>query len=33
MTRPVLRVSPHVDVTADDLEVLVEALVAATAQV
>ena len=33
MTAPVLRVSPHVDTTADDLELFAEALVAATAQV
>jgi pyridoxal 5-phosphate dependent beta-lyase len=26
MTRPVLRMSPHVDVTPDDLDLLVEAL-------
>jgi pyridoxal 5-phosphate dependent beta-lyase len=33
MAMPVLRVSPHVDTTADDLDVFAEALVAATAQV
>ncbi|MDT5008325.1 MAG: hercynylcysteine S-oxide lyase [Mycobacterium sp.] len=33
MAIPVLRVSPHVDTTADDLDVFAEALVAATAQV
>jgi pyridoxal 5-phosphate dependent beta-lyase len=33
MAEPVLRVSPHVDTTADDLKVFAEALVAATAQV
>ena len=31
MTAPVLRISPHVDTTADDLEVFAEALIAATA--
>ena len=31
LSRPALRVSPHVDVTADELEVLAEALAAATA--
>ena len=30
MTRPALRVSPHVDVTDADLETLAEALAAAT---
>jgi len=30
---PVLRVSPHIDTTIDDLDVFAEALVAATAQV
>ena len=30
---PVLRVSPHVDTTADDLDTFAEALAAATAQV
>ena len=30
MTRPALRVSPHVDVTDADLETLVEALTAVT---
>jgi pyridoxal 5-phosphate dependent beta-lyase len=33
MAMPVLRVSPHVDTTADDLDVFAEALAAATAQV
>jgi pyridoxal 5-phosphate dependent beta-lyase len=33
MTAPVLRVSPHVDATAEDLEQVAEALAAATAQV
>ena len=33
MATPVLRVSPHVDTTTDDLDVFAEALVAATAQV
>ncbi|WP_101951540.1 ergothioneine biosynthesis PLP-dependent enzyme EgtE [Mycobacterium sp. 3519A] len=33
MTAPVLRVSPHVDATAEDLEQFAEALAAATAQV
>ena len=33
MTTPVLRVSPHVDTTAEDLEQFAEALAAATAQV
>jgi len=33
MAAPVLRVSPHVDTTADDLEIFAEALVAATTQV
>ena len=33
MRSPVLRVSPHVDSTADDLEQFAEALAAATAQV
>jgi pyridoxal 5-phosphate dependent beta-lyase len=33
MAMPVLRVSPHVDTTADDLDVFAQALVAATAQV
>ncbi len=33
MAAPVLRVSPHVDTTADELGVFAEALVAATAQV
>ena len=33
MAAPVLRVSPHVDTTADDLDIFAEALVAATAQV
>ena len=32
MTGPALRVSPHVDVTADDLEMLAEALVEVTAR-
>jgi pyridoxal 5-phosphate dependent beta-lyase len=32
MTRPVLRVSPHVDVTADELELLADALKLVTAQ-
>ncbi|WP_231986325.1 ergothioneine biosynthesis PLP-dependent enzyme EgtE [Mycobacterium sp. E2479] len=31
MTEPVLRISPHVDTTADDLETFAEALIAATA--
>ncbi|MGZ4583526.1 MAG: ergothioneine biosynthesis PLP-dependent enzyme EgtE [Mycobacterium sp.] len=31
LTAPVLRISPHVDTTADDLEVFAEALIAATA--
>lgn len=30
MTRPALRVSPHVDVTSEDLQILVEALAAVT---
>lgn len=33
MAAPVLRVSPHVDTTADDLAIFAEALVAATSQV
>ncbi len=33
MAAPVLRVSPHVDTTADELDVFAEALVAATAEV
>jgi hercynylcysteine S-oxide lyase len=33
MAAPVLRISPHVDSTADDLDLLAEALVAATAEV
>jgi pyridoxal 5-phosphate dependent beta-lyase len=33
MTMPVLRASPHVDSTAEDLEQLAEALAAATAKV
>ncbi len=33
MTAPVLRVSPHVDTTAEDLDQFAEALAAATAQV
>jgi hercynylcysteine S-oxide lyase len=33
LAAPVLRASPHVDCTADDLEILAEALAAATAQV
>jgi pyridoxal 5-phosphate dependent beta-lyase len=33
MAEPVLRVSPHVDTTVDELDVFAEALVAATAQV
>jgi pyridoxal 5-phosphate dependent beta-lyase len=33
MRSPVLRASPHVDTTADDLELFAEALAAATAQV
>ncbi|WP_123027734.1 ergothioneine biosynthesis PLP-dependent enzyme EgtE [Mycolicibacterium stellerae] len=33
MAAPVLRVSPHVDTTADDLEIFAEALVAATSEV
>jgi len=33
MAAPVLRVSPHVDATADELDIFAEALVAATAQV
>ena len=33
MTKPVLRASPHVDSTADDLEQFAEALTAATDQV
>jgi pyridoxal 5-phosphate dependent beta-lyase len=33
MTGPVLRASPHVDSTADDLDQFAEALAAATAQV
>jgi pyridoxal 5-phosphate dependent beta-lyase len=33
MTRPVLRASPHVDSTADDLDQFAEALAAATAEV
>ncbi len=33
MSVPVLRVSPHVDTTADDLAVFAEALIAATAEV
>ena len=33
MAAPVLRVSPHVDTTIDDLDVFAEALVSATAQV
>jgi pyridoxal 5-phosphate dependent beta-lyase len=33
MTEPVLRASPHVDTTADDLDQFAEALAAATAQV
>ncbi|OSC26660.1 ergothioneine biosynthesis PLP-dependent enzyme EgtE [Mycobacterium vulneris] len=31
LTEPVLRISPHVDTTADDLETFAEALIAATA--
>ncbi|WP_406817715.1 ergothioneine biosynthesis PLP-dependent enzyme EgtE [Mycobacterium sp. M23085] len=31
LTEPVLRISPHVDITADDLETFAEALIAATA--
>jgi pyridoxal 5-phosphate dependent beta-lyase len=31
LTAPVLRISPHVDTTADDLETFAEALIAATA--
>lgn len=31
LTEPVLRISPHVDITAEDLETLAEALIAATA--
>ncbi len=31
LTEPVLRISPHVDTTADDLEMFAEALIAATA--
>lgn len=31
LTAPVLRISPHVDTTADDLEIFAEALIAATA--
>ena len=33
MAAPVLRVSPHVDTTPDDLDIFAEALVDATAQV
>jgi hercynylcysteine S-oxide lyase len=33
MTTPVLRASPHVDSTADDLDQFAEALAAATDQV
>ena len=33
LTAPVLRVSPHVDSTADDLAIFAEALAVATAQV
>ena len=33
MTAPVLRASPHVDTTAEDLDQFAEALAAATAQV
>jgi pyridoxal 5-phosphate dependent beta-lyase len=32
MAAPVLRLSPHVDTTADELDIFAEALVAATAQ-
>jgi hercynylcysteine S-oxide lyase len=31
LAAPVLRISPHVDTTADDLEAFAEALIAATA--
>jgi pyridoxal 5-phosphate dependent beta-lyase len=31
LTEPVLRISPHIDTTADDLETFAEALIAATA--
>jgi pyridoxal 5-phosphate dependent beta-lyase len=31
LAEPVLRISPHVDTTADDLETFAEALIAATA--
>jgi hercynylcysteine S-oxide lyase len=31
LTAPLLRISPHVDTTADDLEIFAEALIAATA--
>jgi pyridoxal 5-phosphate dependent beta-lyase len=31
LTGPVLRISPHVDITADELEIFAEALIAATA--
>ena len=31
LTGPVLRISPHVDTTAEDLEIFAEALIAATA--
>ncbi len=31
LTAPVLRISPHVDTTAEDLEVFSDALMAATA--
>jgi pyridoxal 5-phosphate dependent beta-lyase len=33
LTAPVLRISPHVDTTAEDLEAFAEALIAATAAV
>ena len=33
MSAPVLRVSPHVDSTVEDLDTFAEALTAATAQV
>ena len=33
MSGPVLRLSPHVDTTADDLDIFAEALVAVTAAV
>ncbi|GAB4913023.1 hypothetical protein MAHJHV33_39680 [Mycobacterium avium subsp. hominissuis] len=31
LTAPVLRISPHLDTTAEDLEIFAEALIAATA--